>query len=488
MEFKGSEKVITLKLQFLWRDFDSLEMKESESVRDFSSRVAEIVNQIKGCGDTIADKKVVEKVLRSLPQKFDHAVAAIEESKDLSKMSMSELTGSLQAHEKRINRFSSQPMEQAFQSKFRISDRNFTKPDQGKNGNSFQRRPNFQNGKGRKDQRGGQNKWKERRGNMQQNSGNSNSQCFICKRTNHESKDCRLKCTKCRIPNHSQRDCWYQNKSDKNEANFTKESEEEFLFFSCMNAECEPHNLWYLDSSCSNYMLGNIDIFVELNNNYSSQVKFGDENLQCVEGKCVISVQTQKGIERYISYVLYVPNLTQNLLSVGQLLRKGYSVYFDNDKCEIVDKKNNIIVAKINMSSNKVFPLELPLEENFAFKSEQSNLSYLWHLRYGHLNSKGVRLLKQKNMVVGLPSIDGEGKICEGCIFGKMHRLPFPKTSWRAKAPLELVHADICGPTRTPSLNNKRYFILFVDDYTRMMWLYFLNAKSEAFSIFNSKP
>ena len=319
---------------------------------------------------------------------------------------------------------------------------------------------------------------------MQQNSGNSNSQCFICKRTNHELKDCYLKCTKCRIPNHSQRDFWYQNKSDKNEANFTKESEEEFLFFSCMNAECEPHNLWYLDSGCSNHMSGNKDIFVELNNNYSSQVKLGDGNLQCAQGKGVIAVQTQKGIKRYISYVLYVPNLTQNLLSVGQLLRKGYSVYFDNDKCEIVDKKNNIIVAKINMSSNKVFLFELPLEKNFAFKSEQSNLSYLWRLRYGHLNSKGVRLLKQKNMVVRLPSIDGEGKICEGCIFGKMHRLPFPKTSWRAKAPLELVHADICCPTRTPSLNNKRYFILFVDDYTRMMWLYFLNAKSEAFSIF----
>ena len=65
-----------------------------------------------------------------------------------------------------------------------------------------------------------------------------------------------------------------------------------------------------------------------------------------------------------------------------------------------------------------------------------------------------------------------------------MHRLPFPKNSWRAKAPLELVHADICGPTRTLSLNNRRYFILFVDDYTRMMWIYFLNEKSEAFSTF----
>jgi len=87
-------------------------------------------------------------------------------------------------------------------------------------------------------------------------------------------------------------------------------------------------------------------------------------------------------------------------------------------------------------------------------------------------------------MVVGLPSIQKNDNVCEGCIYGKMHRLPFPKTAWRAHAPLELVHADICGPTRTPSLSNKRYFLLFVDDYTRMMWIYFLDQKSEAFSFF----
>ena len=50
--------------------------------------------------------------------------------------------------------------------------------------------------------------------------------------------------------------------------------------------------------------------------------------------------------------------------------------------------------------------------------------------------------------------------------------------------PLELVHYDILGPIRTPSLGGKIYFLLFVDDYTRMMWLYILDKKSEVFSIF----
>ncbi|CAB4315215.1 unnamed protein product [Prunus armeniaca] len=104
IEFQGSQKVISLKLQSLWREFDNLLMKENESIQVFFTKVSGIVNQIRSYGDTILDKKIVEKTLRSLPPKFDHVVAAIEESKDLAALSLHELIGSLEAHEKRINR------------------------------------------------------------------------------------------------------------------------------------------------------------------------------------------------------------------------------------------------------------------------------------------------------------------------------------------------------------------------------------------------
>lgn len=126
------------------------------------------------------------------------------------------------------------------------------------------------------------------------------------------------------------------------------------------------------------------------------------------------------------------------------------------------------------MNQNNVFPLIMPCDGNYAFQSQKMDESYMWHLRYGHLNYNGLKLLKDKNIVLGLPPIAHIDKVCEGCIYGKMHRLPFPKNAYRAKVPLELVHADIFGPTSTPSIGGKRYFHLFVDDYTRMMWIYFL--------------
>jgi len=148
-----------------------------------------------------------------------------------------------------------------------------------------------------------------------------------------------------------------------------------------------------------------------------------------VEGKGIISVQTKGGTPKLIYDVLYVPNLAQNLLSVGQLLQRGFLVKFEDDCCVISDKKNNTLVAKIKMTTNKLFPLFMTSKENYALEAEKVDGLLLWHLRYGHLNQRSLQLLHQKNMVVGLSSIHSKKELCEGCIFEKFHWLPFTQSS-----------------------------------------------------------
>ena len=113
------------------------------------------------------------------------------------------------------------------------------------------------------------------------------------------------------------------------------------------------------------------------------------------------------------------------------------------------------------------------------------NLSHLWHQRYGHLSYKGLRTLLQKNMVRGCPQLSASNMTCTDCINGKQHRDLIPKTStWRETQKLELIHVDICGLI-TPACNsNKRYILLFIDDYSRKAWVYFLVEKSEALNSF----
>ncbi|MCO5591563.1 hypothetical protein L7F22_045550 [Adiantum nelumboides] len=75
--------------------------------------------------------------------------------------------------------------------------------------------------------------------------------------------------------------------------------------------------------------------------------------------------------------------------------------------------------------------------------------------------------------------------VCEGCVLGKMHRFAFSQNgSVRATRKLQLVHSDVCGPMRTPSVGNSLYFVTFIVDFSRFCWVYPLKAKSDVFAIF----
>ncbi|KAL6332788.1 hypothetical protein AAG906_015050 [Vitis piasezkii] len=88
-----------------------MKMKENETLNEFSSIFMELVNQMKSYGEKISDKRIVEKLLISLPDKFDPIVAVIEETKDLSLLNVQELFGSLKTYEQRLLRHSKKSIE-----------------------------------------------------------------------------------------------------------------------------------------------------------------------------------------------------------------------------------------------------------------------------------------------------------------------------------------------------------------------------------------
>ncbi|CAL9000240.1 unnamed protein product [Prunus brigantina] len=90
-------------------------------------------------------------------------------------------------------------------------------------------------------------------------------------------------------------------------------------------------------------------------------------------------------------------------------------------------------------------------------------------------------------MVKGLPQFKAPENVYENCLVGRQARDPFPKEStWRASATLQLVHANIYGPINPISSSKKRYFITFIDDFSRKTWVYFFIEKSEAFVSFKN--
>eukprot|EP00253_Pinus_taeda_P020677 PITA_20677 len=99
--YQGMEKVKTAKLQLLRRDFENLNMKESDNIDSFFIHVIGLVTQMRTHGEVLEEMMIVEKLLRVLPSKFDVIVTTIEETKDLSNFSVDELHASLITHEQR---------------------------------------------------------------------------------------------------------------------------------------------------------------------------------------------------------------------------------------------------------------------------------------------------------------------------------------------------------------------------------------------------
>ncbi|XP_026440514.1 uncharacterized protein LOC113339436 [Papaver somniferum] len=212
--YKGSDKVKKVRFQTLRKKYELLQMDSTELIKDFFSKTLSLVNEMKANGATIDDTAIIEKILHSLPKKFESKVTAIEECNTVSDMKIDEVLGSLQSNEQiMLEKFFIRPVEEALQS---------------------------------------QTNWNSRQ-----------------------------------------------------QSNSTK----------------------------------------------SQDVKFGNNALVPVMGKGMIAIILKNGSQAYITDVFYVPGLHQNLLSMGQLSERGYSMHIEGGICTIHDKRKRLI-AKVQMTKN----------------------------------------------------------------------------------------------------------------------------------------
>lgn len=108
-----------------------------------------------------------------------------------------------------------------------------------------------------------------------------------------------------------------------------------------------------------------------------------------------------------------------------------------------------------------------------------------WHRRLGHLNLSSIKKMRD-GAVDGISVNDNDNKIkdCETCCLGKMCRSPFPTSESKSKRILELIHSDLDGPLETQSIGHAKYFLTFIDDYSKNVFVYFLKNKSEVLDRF----
>jgi hypothetical protein len=312
-EFQGTDKVRSVKLLTLKRNFQNLQMREKDTLKEYFSKVIELVNQIKSLGENLTDKSVCEKILIGLSPKYNNIAAIIEETKDLSTLSVHDLMGSLEMHEQRMNRSGEQTFESAFQTKVNVKESGKQNASNGKSRGNF--------GKG---------------GDRGNNQGGEVKTCHYCKMPGHIEKFCRNKgkpqCYNCKRFGHIEKFCRLRNGE---QANYTEEKKndggkkrnDESTFYACQAAVEKNEDVWFVDSGCSNHMTGDESIFCELDTTATTQITMGNGAVVKSKGKGTIAVNSKKG-KMLIRDVLLVPELAQNLLSVGQLIEHGHAAHF----------------------------------------------------------------------------------------------------------------------------------------------------------------
>ena len=349
--------------------------------------------------------------------------------------------------------------------------------------------------------------------------------CTHCKRKTHRSEDCwELESNAHRRPRN-----WKSVKEGRNGTNkfassiialaYTLDADDRAKVINALqdsNYACLPSSSskgsilncartqqWIIDSGASDHVTGEKSWFREYQDIAPVTLYTADKRPLCAVGKGRIDLKLQNGEILALTDVLYVPGFPKHLLSISQELKKGGHILFQNegkvyylapeDQHDTWKYSNDPPLTHLGTQIGNLFyatgtAVKPTSRENghallttSVSQPGKSNLSKsmtLWHRRLGHLNVADVRLLSKSAKGIRLPD-NAHMIFCEDCAIGKLTRQRFPKkASGRATRPLELVHTDV-GVVNVPGLEGHLYYVVFVDDHSRKVFLYCLKKKSE---------
>ena len=212
----------------------------------------------------------------------------------------------------------------------------------------------------------------------------------------------------------------------------------------------------------------------------------GNRKKAPIEGIGTYRLILDSGYYLDLPQTLYVPSLSRNLVSVSKLDVNGFSFKIGKGCFSLFNKDDSFIGSGTLMDG--LYRLKLDVDfsaslmcvhQNIGIKRSMANenSAYLWHKHLGHISKERLQRLVKNEI---LPNLDfADLGLCVDCIKGKQTKHN-KKGATRSTQLLEIIHTDICGPFDTPSFGGEKYFITFIDDFSRYGYVYLLNEKSQA--------
>lgn len=322
--------------------------------------------------------------------------------------------------------------------------------------------------------------------------------CNYCKRDGHIIKECPTRPPKqsataftasvgSSTPSSSANTASVQQNASASAPPLTPEMVQQMIIsaFSALGLSGKPFptsSPWYFDSGVSNHMTNNAHFLTNVTK-YSGNLKIHTAN-----GNSLPIIATGD-ISPSLTDVFVSPGLTSNLIFVGQLVDNNCRVEFSKSGCLVQDQHSGKMIAK-GPKVGRLFPLAFSSSTCSSLPFVSCNSAHVdyttWHKRLGHPNSHVLHDLLKSGFLGNKesPSLSTLPSDCISCKLGKSKILPFPTHQSNEGQPFDMIHSDVWGMASVISHANYKYFVTFIDDYSRFTWIYFLRSKDEVFSAF----
>nr|KYP32301.1 Retrovirus-related Pol polyprotein from transposon TNT 1-94 [Cajanus cajan] len=420
------EKPSAMNKVMLMKKLFKLQMEERKSVADHLNDFNQLTTQLASVNIEFDDEVKALILLSSLPDSWDVVVTSVSTSSGKEKMKFDNIRDMMLNEETRRNQAG------------------------GSSGSAL-----HTESRGRPDTRG---KFRGRSKSKGRNKGKKEMVCWNCEKPGHMKSECRAP----------------KKEKEGRTANAAIEETVDALLLSVSSSSDD----WVMDSGASFHSCSRRDIMEPYTTGDFGMVYLADNKPLKIVGKGDVRIKYANGSCWTLRDVRHIPGLKRNLISVGQLDSDGFHIMFGDGKWKV--SKGAMTLAR-GLKSGTLY-MAGGSNPNIPFAGAVSQAD-LWHNRLGHMSEKGMSVLKSIGRLPELKSVDVG--LCEHCVLGKQKRVSFMTTGRTPKMKkLELVHTDLWGPAPVISLGGSTYYMTFVDDCTRKVWVYFLKRKSDAFDTF----
>ena len=337
--------------------------------------------------------------------------------------------------------------------------------------------------------------------------------CYSCGQTGHIARKCPKTadsigggkwCPHCKSATHNVETCRKKKKNDGSHGNdkikHVADNEEHkpsgehsysFMFRTVDHVgSCElKSDALLVDCGATTHIVTDASKFVTFDQSFVPEKHFIEladgaksNNIAQKRGDAAFVLRDRSGKEHKVLLkdALYIPSYPQSIFSVNTATKGGAKILFHHESAELIHPSGTVFDIHKHGRLYYLDTYDYGSDEIASLMDTACVTRDIkeWHEILGHCNFEDLRKLPE--IVDGMKIVGSRPDDCHVCILGKMNQTRSRLPRKRSATPFELVHTDLAGPIEPMSSEGFKYAMVFTDDYSGLVFVYFLKSKSDA--------